>query len=285
NLAPGIPPREFIAAPTQQQFGGSFGGPIKRDKAFFFAAYEQQRFRNNRQVFFDQLSTITPTAATQEAFSFYKTLEGPFTQTNDAKAVTGRIDYEISTNHRFNVRYGWNSMEALNSTSVGNALFPTISNALSNNGTEKDNSHSVVGQFISLLSGSIVNEFRGQWVREERPRIANSIEPNVSDTIGTFGTVSFRGQNLEFDRRTQLADSVTWSKGSHTFKFGGEYNHIFMSQLFGFNQTGSFSISGTNVNTVLDIMSVGGTVANRFDSSSVTFLRQIGNLMADYSTN
>ncbi|MFY9573489.1 MAG: carboxypeptidase regulatory-like domain-containing protein, partial [Blastocatellia bacterium] len=278
-------PLEFIAAPTQQQWGGSFGGPVKKNKAFFFVAYEQQRFRNPRQVFFDQLSTVTPTAATQEAFDFYASLQEPFTQTNDAKAFTGRLDYDINTNHRFNVRYGWNKAEALNATSVGNALFPTISNSLSNNGTEKDGSHSVVGQFTSFFSSTIVNEFRGQFVREERPRPANSISPNVSNTVGTYGTVNFLGQNIEFDRRYQAADSLTWAKNNHTFKFGTEYNHIFISQLFGFNQTGSFSISGTNVNTVLDTLTVGGTIANRFDASSVTFLRQIGNLMADYSTD
>src|SRR5207247_7814357 len=84
------------------------------------------------------------------------------------------------------------------------------------------------------------------------------------------------------------------SKGSHTIKFGGEYNHIFISQLFGFNQTGSFSVSGTNVATVLDTLSYSPgfvpptgttTILNRFDASSVTFLRQIGNLMASYATN
>lgn len=276
---------EFIAAPTQQQWGGSFGGPVTKNKAFFFVAYEQQRFRNPRQVFFDQLSTVIPSAATQEAFDFYSSLQEPFTQTNDAKAFTGRFDYEINTNHRFNVRYGWNRAIALNATSVGNALFPTISNALSNNGTEEDGSHSVVGQFTSFLSGTMVNEFRGQFVREERPRPANAIAPNVSNTVGTYGTVNFLGQNIQFDRRIQAADSLTWSKNNHTLKFGTEYNHIFVSQLFGFNQTGSFSISGTNVTTVLDTLSVGGTIPNRFDASSVQFLRQIGNLMASYATD
>lgn len=287
NATVGGPPLKFVAAPTQQQFGGSFGGPIKKDKAFFFAAYEQQRFRNKRQVFFDQLATFTPTAATQEAVDFYIGLQEGFVQTNDAKAFTGRFDYEINTNHRFNVRYGWSDAVALNSTSVGNQLFPTISNALSNNGTESDGSHSIVGQFTSFFSGTLVNEFRGQWVREERPRDANSIEPNVSNTVGTYGTVNFLGQNIEFDRRIQAADSMTWSKGSHTFKFGGEYNHVFVSQLFGFNQTGSYAVAGTNVGTVLDVLTVGGAPAlvNRFDSTDATYLRQIGNLMASYATD
>jgi carboxypeptidase family protein/TonB-dependent receptor-like protein len=288
---PGI---KVTPAPTQQQYGGSFGGPVKKDKAFFFVAYEQQRFRNNRQVFFDPLSLTTPVANTQEAFSYLQSLQTPFVQTNDAKALTGRFDYEISTNHRFNVRYGYSKNEALNANSVGNALFPTTISALSNNGTELDSSHSVVGQVTSFFTTNMVNEFRGQWVREERPRPANALQPLLTSGVGNVGTVSFLGQNIEFDRRTQAADSLTWSKGAHTIKFGGEYNHIFISQLFGFNQEGTFSVSGsatskTGVDNILDIYSVGGTVPNRFDintaANRATFSRQIGNLMAAYSTD
>jgi len=113
GLAAGVPPRKVIPAPTQQQFGGSFGGPIKKDRAFFFFAYEQQKFSNNRQVFFDPLSLTPSKANTVEAFSYLNSLQEPFTQTNDAKALTGRFDYEINTNHRFNVRYGYSKNEAL----------------------------------------------------------------------------------------------------------------------------------------------------------------------------
>ena len=291
---PAGPPVKVTPAPTQQQFGGSFGGPVKKDKAFFFVAYEQQRFRNQRQVFFDTLGQVTPAAATQEAFSHFQSLQTPFTQTNDAKALTGRFDYEISSNHRFNVRYGYSKNEALNANSVGNALFPTTISALSNNGTELDSSHSVVGQVTSFFTTSMVNEFRGQWVREERPRPANVLQPLLSTGIGNDGTVSFLGQNIEFDRRIQAADSLTWSKGAHTIKFGGEYNHIFISQLFGFNQEGTFGVStsaGTpaGINTILDILSytpsISTGVVNRFDSTAVTFSRQIGNLMASYATD
>lgn len=303
NRPAGSAPLKLVPAPTQQQFGGSFGGPVKKDKAFFFAAYEQQRFRNNRQVFFDTLSTITPAAATQEAFSFFLSQQTPFVQTNDANAVTGRFDYEINSKHRFNVRYGWSRNEALNANATGNALFPTTVSALSNNGTEKDGTHSVVGQFTSFFSTSTVNEFRGQFVREERPRPANAISPTVETVVGRFGTVLFLGQNFQFDRRIQAADSLTWSKGAHTAKFGSEFNHVFISQLFGFNQTGRFIVSGSNVTQVLDLLSAGPGAINklgRFDcprdltkplatqcasSPSVTFVRQIGNLMAAYATN
>jgi hypothetical protein len=276
-------------APTQHQGGASFGGPIKKDKMFFFGAFEIQRVNQDRLVLIDALSGLTPTPATQEAFNYYQSLEGPFIQTNDAIGLLGRFDYNINDNHRFNVRYSYSNNEALNATSTGNAISPVTNFAISNNGTEKDNTNTVVGQFASIFSPTLVNEMRGQYSREERPRLANALQPNVTNgTLGRFGTVNFL-PTTQFDWRVQIADALTWTKGGHTWKFGGEYNHTFVDQTFGFNQFGVFNISGSTVSTILDIESfspgVAGGVQNRFDNSAVTYLLQLGNLQASYPMN
>ncbi|HWQ35883.1 MAG TPA: carboxypeptidase regulatory-like domain-containing protein [Blastocatellia bacterium] len=281
--------REVIAAPTQQQFGGSFGGPIRKDRAFFFGSYEQQRVRNPRQVFFDNIATFTPTPATQEAFDFYKSLQQPFEQTNDAKAGLVRIDYSFSDAHRFNVRYSQSINEALNANATGNQLFPTTVSALSNNGTEKDRTYSVVGQLTDFFAANLVNELRAQYSREVRPRLANVESPNVTNNIGRFGTVNFL-PTTQFDWRVQVFNNLTWILGNHSVKFGAEINHTFADQTFAFNQFGVFSISGTNNTTILDILSytptiTTGTTVNRFDSSAVTYLRQIGNGRLDLTMN
>ena len=293
----GLSPVEFVPAPTQIMFGGAFGGPIIKNKLFFFGSYEQQRIRIGRQVFFDNLAGFVTTAGTQEAFDLYQSLQEPYQQTNDARAFLIRGDYEISQNQRLNVRYSRNRSVAQNAVSVGNALFPTISSALSNNGTEIDQLYTIQGQFTSFFSSSMVNEMRGQFAREERPRPANALQPLVTNTIGAFGTVQFLGQNVQFDRRTQISDNLTWTKNNHTFKFGGEYNHSFVSQLFGFNQFGTFTFNTTNIASLLDIISfspgVSTGVVNRFDCPntanpactgiSVGYLKEIGNLQAAFS--
>jgi outer membrane receptor for ferrienterochelin and colicin len=281
---------EVTPAPTQRQFGGSVGGPIYKNKLFFFAAYEQQKFTNDRNVFFDNLAGFAPNAASLEAFDFYLGQEDPFTATNDAKALLGRIDYEISNNHRMNLRYSYSTNEALNSNATGNQLFPTTVSALSNNGTERDKTNTVVGQFTSFFTTSLVNEFRGQYSHERRPRDANAEEPTLSTGVGNTGTVSFLGQNTQSDWRVQAADSMTWSSGSHTVKFGVEFNHVNVEQLFGFNQFGAFNVSGSaasaaGAQTILDILAPGGVTANRFDSTAVTYLLQVGNLQAGYSSD
>ncbi|MEO6724868.1 MAG: carboxypeptidase regulatory-like domain-containing protein, partial [Blastocatellia bacterium] len=279
--------RDIVVSPTQQQFGGSIGGPIRKDKMFFFGSYEQQRFRNPRQVFFDPLSTFTPTPATQEAFDFYKTLQVPFEQTNDAKAGLFRFDWNISDRNRFNVRYNQSYANALNSTSVGSTVYnqPAINNALSNNGTEQDKSYTVVGQFTTTINSNLINELRGQYSREVRPRLANAEAANVSNTIGRFGTVNFL-PTTQFDYRIQAFDNLTWLLGNHSVKMGAEGNQVFASQVFGFNQFGVFGSSTNDTATILDVLSftpgITGGAVNRFDSTTANYLRQIGNLQASY---
>jgi hypothetical protein len=278
---------EVAPAPTQQQWGASVGGPIKTDKLFFFGSYNQQRVRATRTVFFDQLATFTPTTQTQDAYNFYQGLQGSFPYTNDYKAFLGKLDYQFKSNNRLNLRYSYSDNNSVNGVGVGALITPTTTSALSNNGTEQDNLHTVVGQLTSFW-GNFANDLRGQYSREERPRPANAQQPTFSNTIGAFGTVSYLGQNIESDWRLQFADSLTMQKGAHTVKLGFEYNHLNASQLFGFNQNGAFGFNTTNVATILRVMSgytgpvVGGvnTAGNLLDDSSVTYLRQIGNLQA-----
>lgn len=271
------------AAPTQHQVGGSIGGPIVENRAFYFGSVEVQRVKNPRAVLFDRLAGFTPNANGLEAFNFFRAQEGPFEQTNDAHALLVRTDYQLSDAHRFNVRYNYSKNEALNANSVGSQLQPTTTSALSNNGAELDRTHTFVGQMTNILSANVVNEFRGQFAYEQRPRLANVEATTVESNIGNFGSVSFL-PNSQSDKRVQLADSVTWTTGNHTLKFGGEYNHVDAEQTFGFDQFGRFIISGAfggnaALNTLLDILSAGGTI-NRFDQPSnvVRYQKQIGNL-------
>ena len=93
----------------------------------------------------------------------------------------------------------------------------------------------------------MVNEVRFQYARETRPRLSNSTVPNFVTSFGSYGaagssTSSFL-PNEEHDTRYQVTEALTWVKGNHNFKFGGEYSHIDAAQTFGFNQFGRFNMS------------------------------------------
>jgi hypothetical protein len=273
------------AAPTQQQFGGSIGGPLVQGKLFYFGAIEFQRLKNTRNVVFS-LTGINPDATTQEAYTYFKNEEKPFDATNDADALLGRIDYQLNPNNRLNVRYNFSRNVAENSNATGNALSDTTISAISNNGTERDRTNTVVGQYTSVLSPNLLLEARGVYTRENRPRDANAQRPLVTGTVGNIGTVSFLGQNFETDWRTQAAANLTWLKGKHTFKGGTEWIHDYATQKFGFNQFGTWTVSGTSA-TMLEVLSLGGPNPNRFDVGSgvANYQRQLGNLEATMASN
>ncbi|MCS6806337.1 MAG: carboxypeptidase regulatory-like domain-containing protein [Acidobacteriota bacterium] len=268
-----------LALGTQHQFGGSIGGPIVREKMFFFGSAEFQEFSTPRRVLFARLIGVTPTPETQEAFNLFKSLEGPFTQTNDAQAFLVRTDNQFGPNHRLAVRYNFSNNKALNANATGDAISPLTNRALSNNGTEKDRTNTIVGQFSSIFTPTVINELRVQYSRELRPREANARLPNVDTAIGNFGSRNFLPTTLT-DWRFQISQALTWNAGRHSFKFGGEWNHTFADQIFGFNQFGAFVVSGTNVDAILRTLSRTPGVAtdNRFDDASVVYRRQLGNL-------
>ena len=276
-------------APTLHQFGGSIGGPIVKDRLFYFGTYEQQRFRAPRQVLYPNLIPVTPNATNQQVYDFLRSQEVPFTQTNDAYAALGKIDWNVNDANRFNTRFNWSRNKALNGVSTGETSFdPTTNRALSTNGAEEDKNWSSVSQLVSNFSASAVNDLRVQYAREERPRLANELAPNVFTGIGEFGTRNFL-PTTQFDTRLQFADALTWIAGNHTFKFGGEYSRINAEQTFGFGQTGEYSLSigssATSINDTLRIMSARNasspaTFLGRFDDTRAIYRQQIGNLAA-----
>ena len=180
-------------AATQHQFGGSICGPIKKDKLFFFGAYEQQRFRAPRQIIFSFPTAFPPafitlSAAQQSVQAFLQAEQVSYIQTNDAYAGLGRIDWEINNANRFNMRVSASKNNALNAASRGEtAIDPTTNSALSSNGTEQNTTRIAVGQLVSTLSSRAVNELRFQYAYETRPRLSNSVVPNWVTSFGSYG--------------------------------------------------------------------------------------------------
>ena len=142
----------------------------------------------------------------------------------------------------------------------------------------------MVGQFTSVPSSDFLFELRGQYLREDRPRSSNALKPLVDLSLGEFGTRSFR-PTTQYDWRAQAGGNVTWLAGGHSIKAGFDYNHVFIDQTFGFYQNGGHLVFGSDVETTLDIIGVGGAIPNRFDSPSLLYVQQIGNLTSSFTTD
>jgi hypothetical protein len=264
----------------QQQLGGAAGGPVKRERLFWFAAAEGQLASLPRTVRFAALDSVANqlTPNIRPAYDYFRSLEGPFTQTNNAFAVLGRLDYQFRNASRLTGRFSDSRNHAANAVSEGTSWSPQTTSALSNNGAEEDTVRSAVLQWTGIFRPTMVNDLRVSYSGEQRDSTANSATPDVeAGVIGNFGT----GINLPLhtdDYRLQFADSLSLQRGLHNFVLGGDYSLLHVNHGDGMNQFGTFVLSGSDVGSLLAILSAtGGTQGNRFDDPSVVYLRQVGN--------
>lgn len=257
-----------------RQVGGSAGGALKRDVAFWFFALERQVSVSPRYVEFPLLRDVDRSRG-PEAFDYFQSLEEPFDTTNDAVALTPRLDYQFRNGSQFMVRYNYSYSEGVNAISIGDPKHPRTIQALSNNGTEVGSIHFLTGQLTSVLTPNLVNQLRLTVTREQRPRSANAQEPGVSTALGEFGTQSFL-PTFETDIRPLVNNSLILHAGSHDFKVGGEFDRVWIDDVFGYNQFGTFLLLTSDPNEILDILTPGGQIANRFDAPGLYF-RQMGN--------
>lgn len=237
------PPTDFL----QHQFGGSIGGPLKKDKVHYFGAWDQQQMNIPFVVKFSSSPTGIPRFDGQE---------GAFTQTNDVFTLLGRLDYQVTNDNRFWVR-------ANRSTNRGEngivASSPTTS-TVANNALEKDNTSTAVAQLATVLSASRLNEARAQFSREDRPRQPNTLDPTFTVSgLGSTGRVSFL-PSLETDDRIQMVDTFTWLSGAHSFRFGGDINFTHTMQPFFLSR----SAGEYRFNTVADYLTTINTGAQRW---------------------
>lgn len=219
----GLPVEDF----TNYQFGGNIGGPIKKDKAFFFLAYERNDGESSKPNFIDPV--LANIFATRFGSPDEETV---INRTNDADVLLAKVDFNVNKSNLLTLRHNYSRAEQVNGT------FDVPTWGSSANGRETDNSNAFIAQLVTNFSPTLLNEFRFQWAKEERPRFYDG--PDLPDTtIGTFaGDISYRFGRPFFlpvpsdDVRLQFTDNFTIIKGNHTVKLGADLNRTRVSQTF-----------------------------------------------------
>ncbi len=221
---------------SQQQFGFTVGGPIVKDKAFFFIAYDQQLFSQTKQT---NAARIDPRLRAFMDTAYGRALAndyGPIERTNDANALLVKLDAPLGTRHNASLKYNFTNSKQENGT------FDVDSWGRSANAVEKDYSHALNGSLASAFAADVTNEFRFQIAREYRPRpYGGPINPATGRPFPDTGMDFVNGYRFGMpffipvqahDDRIQVLDNVTLSRGSHLFKLGGEWNRTAELQTF-----------------------------------------------------
>lgn len=248
-----------------QQFAGSFSGPIIEDEAFFLVSVDAQRRREPQlpltrgrfapggaeadPVVFDAIGEYFDILENQ--YGIADPAEGyqPFETTNDAVTLFGRVDWNLTDDHRLSVRHNYSNFSNDNEWN-GNFDFQY---GISRAEELEDESHSFVTELQSVLGQNTFNVFRFQFADEQRPRQGKDLRPALTvnlpggQRIRYGGTFASFNNNLE-ETKLQFVNNFTHVLGDHTLKLGGNFlftNFFNRFQNFGsqFQGAGEFVFS------------------------------------------
>src|SRR5215213_2982104 len=252
NTSDGRPLKDF----HREQYGATVGGPFKKNKAFYFLAFEGIRENLERANLSEPIgatpcSVATPTILANEALingnedcqrlaliNFFRATrnqeEGlPVLHKINNQAFFAKVDFNLNDANQLAVSYNFDYSKNTNQT------FDVSTYGNSANATEGPSKINVIRMnLFTTVSPTKLNEAHFSYGRELRPRSA--IDSNVpADTAMGFATTFRFGFPFflepgvdELLWRTQLKDNFSLITGNHTVKFGGEWLHTLNDQVF-----------------------------------------------------
>jgi len=235
-----------------QQFGGSFGGPIIKDKLFYFATYDGSRKVNpisytsstyNATVKALPCPVQVTTTQCANANAFIDGLFGTFPRATDEDVLFGKLDYQVTDRNHISSSFDWMDSSAPNAYSTT----PSVNNSsIYTNGSYIFHERIFVTNWDSIISNNLVNKVRFQWGRDLETAGSNAPAPYVSlSNITAFGENYALPRVAEPDEhRIQLSDTLSWVHGAHTVKAGFDINIIHEVMINLFYGTGYYSYTG-----------------------------------------
>jgi hypothetical protein len=209
----------------RQFFGGSIGGPIKKDKLFIFFALERQREQTAQAEApqaFQELSLVTNLGAQP-----ITTVPTPFFENR----LNGRLDYVFNNKHSAYFSVSTQANNSLNDQS--GATFDATEGNFTKNHLQVANL-----TINSQLGPTMVNQFTAGFQYWNNLIDSNTRAPlfTFSNNI-QFGTNTNVPQN-SIQRKYQFKDDISKTIGKHTFKTGVDFIYTpFMGGFFEFNPT------------------------------------------------
>ena len=206
------------------QFGATLGGPLRKDRTFFFMNYDGQRLGESPTYPSTLLNNLTTIDAAKVAVGLPPENLGAL-KTLDHDNGFVRLDHQLSNNNRLSVHYGAFDARNLN-VLVGDTLDGGGIGAPSSGHDGFIRDQSLVGTLSTVLKPELVNTALVQWSRRHNTFPAVTGQPNLDIPNTLLFGHNFGTFDANDESRVQFSDSVSWIKGKHYWRFGGDFNHI-----------------------------------------------------------
>jgi outer membrane receptor for ferrienterochelin and colicin len=294
----GMNPSEY-----RHQLGGSVGGPIKKDKLFYFANTEiiRRNFPAINRIINTQFTDAggynitapcTATAAQcATAIAFIKKQMDVVVPRTVASAM-GFLKIDWRPTERNSVSFDINAMHWKSPHGIQTQTVLTNGNALGGNGNSTVETRYGKISWISVFSPTLLNEFRfGAFKDRLSDPAAGDLWPETGGlSISLNGTAIGAAQayprTLPSELRFQFADNLSWTQGSHAYKFGVDIatNQDYIDQLYnglgGYSYTSltnfakDFSGNTTNAKSYSNFTQAFGNPIQNFRTSDIGLYAQ-----------
>jgi hypothetical protein len=196
---------------SRQQFGGSFGAPIIKDKLFGFFALERERESSGLQESPKSFSELSLAEGAGLAADAAAVIPRPFYEWR----YNGRLDWTVNNANSLYLSYSSQVNDSLNDQSDGTG-------DLTNGNFTRNHLQVANLTWNSVLPGNAVNQFTVGYQFWN-----NLIDSGISAPLVTFPNASF-GTNTNvpqesFQRKWQFKDDFSKTIGKHTLKGGADY--------------------------------------------------------------
>ena len=241
----------------QQQIGGTIGGPIKRNKIFFFAGFDQHIFHVPNVVeFLNGSAQVIPQAgtgpytpgdyeATDEALVFaaaaqLTSLAGEYPAAQIGNSSYAKLDINLTPHHQLALRVNTTRYWGANNVFLDPAS-PVTYDSISDNGQELVSTETANLSLTSSLSSHWLSHFRAQFSRDLQRSYSNTSDvlvkiPDILDGIGRSDMLPRETR----EHRLHLAETLSLEGARNAWKFGGDALLTWIYDFFPSQQSGEY---------------------------------------------
>jgi hypothetical protein len=236
---------------TQTQSGASLGGPIVKDRTFYFANFEYRQLNQTGTISINAANAAAidavlassgyPGQSLAIAPSSFTVYPNPVRQDN----FFAKVDHQISGKDQLSVRYSLYHVSSVNSRGVAGTSYTSAGASL------QDLDQTVAVSNIYTIDSRTVNETRGQFTNSNLLAPVNdSVGPAVSITgIAAFGTLS-GSPTGRYDRLYEGVDNLSRQIGPHSLRVGVDFLFNDLKITFPMSSRGSYTFGSCTVNKV-----------------------------------